>query len=121
MSKPQILLLGEIEQYECLKLLPVLVESCWQEKADTTPLYSAHKEWSSLSSIAEIIEPQSRSREEFIEECKKGAFEKVTAAYRTFQSVAITGLIDEELIAVLPKSLKFIAHNGMPNMVLRGL
>jgi hypothetical protein len=27
--------------------------------------------------------------------------------------VAITGLIDEELIAVLPKSLKFIAHNGM--------
>jgi hypothetical protein len=34
-------------------------------------------------------------------------------AYRTFQSVAITGLIDEELVAHLPKSLKFIAHNGM--------
>jgi intergrase/recombinase len=77
-----------------------------------TPLYSAHEEWSSLSSIADIIEPTSRSREEFLEECKKGTFDKVKAAYRTFQSVAITGLIDEELIDVLPKSLKFIAHNG---------
>ena len=42
-----------------------------------------------------------------------GAFDEVVAAYRTFQSVAITGLIDEELVKILPKSLKFIAHNGM--------
>jgi glyoxylate reductase len=35
------------------------------------------------------------------------------AAYRTFQSVAITGLIDEDLVSILPKSLKFIAHNGI--------
>lgn len=34
-------------------------------------------------------------------------------AYRTFTSVAITGLIDEELVGVLPEGLKFIAHNGM--------
>ena len=74
---------------------------------------SAHIEWSALSSIADIIEPKARSRQEFFEECKSGAFDKVVAAYRTFQSVAITGLIDEELIPYLPKSLKFLAHNGM--------
>ncbi|TAQ88498.1 hypothetical protein B7494_g3190 [Chlorociboria aeruginascens] len=86
MSKPQVLLLGEIEH--------------------------AHKEWSDLSSIADIIEPKARSREEFLEEAKSGAFDKVVAAYRTFLSVAITGLIDEELVETLPKSMKFIAHNG---------
>ncbi len=47
-----------------------------------------------------------------MEECRSGVFDDVVAAYRTFQSVAITGLFDEELVSVLPKSLKFIAHNG---------
>jgi glyoxylate reductase len=75
-------------------------------------IFSAHKEWASISEIADTIEPKARSREEFIEECKSGAFDKVVAAYRTFQSVAITGLVDEELVSILPKSLKFIAHNG---------
>jgi glyoxylate reductase len=60
-----------------------------------------------------MIEPKARSREEFIEECKSGAFDEVLVAYRTFQSVAITGLVDEELVSILPKSLRFIAHNGM--------
>jgi glyoxylate reductase len=87
MTKPKVLLLGEIDH--------------------------AHKEWASISEIADVIEPKSRSREEFIEECKSGAFDKVVAAYRTFQSVAITGLIDEELLSFLPKTLKFIAHTGM--------
>ncbi|KAH6663849.1 D-isomer specific 2-hydroxyacid dehydrogenase [Halenospora varia] len=86
MAKPTVLLLGEIDH--------------------------AHKEWNALSSIAELIEPKARSREEFIQECKSGAFDKVSVAYRTFQSVAITGLIDEELVAILPTGLKFLAHNG---------
>jgi len=80
-------------------------------------LLSAHKEWAALSSIADLIEPKARSREEFIEESRVGAFDKVIAAYRTFASVAITGLIDEELIPILPKSLKFIAHNGMESII----
>ncbi|CAG8957557.1 hypothetical protein HYFRA_00010423 [Hymenoscyphus fraxineus] len=86
MSKPQVLLLGEIDH--------------------------AHKDWSSLAEIADVLEPKARSRDEFIKECQTGVFDGVVASYRTFQSVAITGLIDEELVAVLPKSLKFIAHNG---------
>jgi glyoxylate reductase len=63
--------------------------------------------------IAEVVEPKARSRKEFIQECKAGTFDQVVAAYRTFQSVAITGKIDEELIPILPNTLKFIAHNGM--------
>jgi len=84
-----------------------------QAPTDSSSQHSAHKEWESLSEIAHTIEPKTRSRQEFIEECKSGAFDNVVAAYRTFQSVDITGLIDEELLALLPKSLKFIAHNGM--------
>ncbi|KAG9243205.1 D-isomer specific 2-hydroxyacid dehydrogenase [Calycina marina] len=86
MSKVQVLLLGEIEH--------------------------AHKEWATLSEIAEIIEPKARSREEFIKEAKEGTFDSAIVAFRTFNSVTITGLIDEELVNILPKSLKFIAHNG---------
>lgn len=75
--------------------------------------HSAKKEFESLSEIAELITPKSQNRKDFIEESKTGAFDGVIAAYRTFDSVTITGLIDEELVASLPKSLKFIAHNGM--------
>jgi hypothetical protein len=58
------------------------------------------------------VEPKSTTRADFIEECKSGALDGVVAAYRTFESVKVTGRIDEELVAALPKSLKFIAHNG---------
>lgn len=75
-------------------------------------LYSAKKEWEALSSIGDLIEPKSKNREEFIKECQSGAFDNVVAIYRTFASVAITGLIDEELVAALPKGVKFMAHNG---------
>jgi len=87
MTKPTVLLLGELDH--------------------------AHKQWQdSIASIANVIEPKARSRAEFIEECKSGAFDSVIAAYRTFMSVAITGLIDEELVAALPRNLKFLCHNG---------
>ena len=74
---------------------------------------SAKEEFDALSKIADLVVPGSTSREEFIKECKSGAFDGVVAAYRTFDSVAITGRIDSELVESLPKSLKFIAHNGM--------
>ncbi|QSZ29044.1 hypothetical protein DSL72_003554 [Monilinia vaccinii-corymbosi] len=86
MGKPHILLLGQIDH--------------------------AKEEWNALSNIGELLEPKARSRPEFIEECKSGRFDNVVAISRTFTSVAITGLFDAELISVLPKSLKFIAHNG---------
>lgn len=86
MAKPKVLLLGKIDH--------------------------AHKTWESLSDVAELVEPKSSNRSEFIEECKSGKLDGVVAAYRTFVSVGITGLWDEELINILPKSMKFVAHNG---------
>lgn len=86
MAKPKVLLLGKIDH--------------------------AHQTWDSLSDVAELIEPQSTDRAEFIEECKSGKLDGVVAAYRTFPSVSITGMWDEELVNALPKSLKYCAHNG---------
>lgn len=85
------------------------------------PLDSAKKEFDALSEIADLVAPGSTSREEFIEECKNGAFDGVVAAYRTFDSVTITGRIDSELVESLPKSLKFIAHNGMCFSLVRAI
>jgi glyoxylate reductase len=39
----------------------------------------------------------------------------VLVTYRTFNSISITGLFDQEMIDVLPKSLRFICHNGKIN------
>jgi len=85
-------------------------------RADIVPIliiaYSAHDTWSQIVAIADVLQPQARSRQEFIEECKSGAFDGVLVAYRTFDSCDITGRIDEEVVAVLPQSLSFICHNG---------
>ncbi|KAJ0425193.1 D-isomer specific 2-hydroxyacid dehydrogenase [Aspergillus carlsbadensis] len=72
----------------------------------------AQTSWDSLSSIAELVTPVATNRAEFIEECKSGKLDGVVVAYRTFDSVSITGLVDEELVNVLPKSLQFLAHCG---------
>ncbi|KAF7508722.1 hypothetical protein GJ744_008969 [Endocarpon pusillum] len=85
-ARPKILLLGEIDH--------------------------AHKQWEALSEIGDLIKPQCINRNEFIEECKSGKLDGVVAAYRTLDSVSITGLIDEELVSVLPKNWKYLCHNG---------
>ena len=56
--------------------------------------------------------PKSDNRDNFIAEAKGGALDGVVAIFRTFGSVSITGRIDEELTSALPKSVKFICHNG---------
>ncbi|KAI1851484.1 hypothetical protein JX265_013231 [Neoarthrinium moseri] len=86
MSKPKVLLLGKIEH--------------------------AHSTWASLSTIADIVTPKATTRAAFQEECASGALDGVTVAYRTFDSNDITGKVDDELVAALPRSLRFICHNG---------
>jgi hypothetical protein len=76
------------------------------------PFRSAHESWNSLSSLAELVAPEARSRAAFLAECREGKFEGVVATYRTFASVEITGVFDAELVQLLPESLKFICHNG---------
>lgn len=77
------------------------------------PCPSAHEAYRSLSEIADLILPQAKNRNEFIEECKSGGrLDNVVAVFRTFFSASVTGLWDEELVNALPKSLKFCCHNG---------
>jgi hypothetical protein len=73
---------------------------------------SAHKQWDALGDFAELVEPEAKNREDFIEDALSGEFDGAVVAYRTFASVDITGRFDKELISVLPASLKFICHNG---------
>ncbi|KJK76892.1 Putative 2-hydroxyacid dehydrogenase [Metarhizium anisopliae BRIP 53293] len=85
-SKPKVLLLGEIEH--------------------------AHTAWSQIASIATVLTPKATNRTAFIAECKSGAFDGVSVAFRTFDSFSITGKIDNELCDAFPKTLKFMCHNG---------
>lgn len=81
-------------------------------------IVSAHKTWESLSDLAELITPSATNRADFIQECRSGKFDGVVAAYRTFDSVTITGMIDDELVSALPSSLVYLAHCGTPNRSL---
>lgn len=77
-----------------------------------TPSPSAHETWKHLTTIAEVLTPTSTNRADFLQECRSGAFDNIKAAYRTFSSASITGPWDQELIAALPLTLEFVAHNG---------
>jgi D-3-phosphoglycerate dehydrogenase len=74
--------------------------------------HSAHDAWNAVTQISEVVKPASISREDFLKECRSGKFEGVVAAYRTFHSFGITGLIDKELVDALPNSLKYFASCG---------
>ena len=73
---------------------------------------AARKEYEALSKYADLIEPKANNRADFIKEAKSGALDGTLAIYRTFASASITGRVDEELVGSLPKSVKFICHNG---------
>lgn len=65
-----------------------------------------------MSELGELVEAKAKNREDFIQECKAGELDGVVAAYRTFNSAEVTGLFDEELCSVLPKSWKYLGHCG---------
>lgn len=88
----------------------------------------ARKEWHALSTFVTLQvstvrcsstdkgnkdqEYGSGSRQEFLKKCKYGDFDGVVGIYRSNESTSITGPFDNELVQVLPRSLKYIAHNG---------
>ncbi|KAL8951467.1 MAG: hypothetical protein Q9222_002568 [Ikaeria aurantiellina] len=72
----------------------------------------AQPEWNALSSLAELRQIVDGNRERFLDECKSGVHNGILAISRTFDSVELTGRFDQELIDLLPQSLKFISHNG---------
>lgn len=79
----------------------------------TDLLLSATKDWEALSKIADLIVVTSTNRVDFIKEAKSGVFEGVVAAFRSFTSLGITGVFDEEILSVMPSTFKFLCQNGM--------
>ena len=76
-------------------------------------LSHAQKEWQQCSQVAsKLHEYPDGNREDFISKCKSGEFDGVHALYRSNDSNPLTGDFNAELLDVLPKSLKYVCHNG---------
>lgn len=75
-------------------------------------LTHTNAEWQAWSSKYTLKEFVDGTRERFIENCKRGEYDDVVGLYRSNMSVSDTGPFDQELISVLPTSLKYICHNG---------
>ncbi|KAH8699001.1 putative hydroxyisocaproate dehydrogenase [Talaromyces proteolyticus] len=72
----------------------------------------ARPEWEQLSSILTLKEFPSGTREEFLSNCKAGKYDDVVVIYRSNVSNKYTGPFNSELVSALPKSVKYICHNG---------
>ncbi|KAM0698078.1 hypothetical protein Q7P36_001542 [Cladosporium allicinum] len=72
----------------------------------------ARKEWEALSSLLQLKEYGTGSRQDFISKLKGGEYNDVVAIYRSNDSTKVTGPFDKELVSSLPASLKYITHNG---------
>lgn len=75
-------------------------------------LAHTNQEWESLASKYSLKEFRKGTREQFLSNCKNGEYQDVVALYRSNASTSETGPFNEELVSLLPKSLKFICHNG---------
>ncbi|KIW18954.1 hypothetical protein PV08_03243 [Exophiala spinifera] len=86
MSKPTVLLIGDLTH--------------------------ANTEWKAYGSKYNLKEFRKGTREQFLSKCKAGEYNDVVALYRSNTSTSETGPFNEELVSLLPSSLKFICHNG---------
>jgi glyoxylate reductase len=75
-------------------------------------LTHSNKEWSDLSSKYTLKEFRKGTRDQFLTNCKNGEYKDIVGLYRSNASVSETGNFDKDLLSQLPKSLKYIAHNG---------
>lgn len=112
--KPKVIHLGTIDQcvpsfFLCAIDIQFTILTIFE--------HSAQAAWSALGEIAELVESSATNRAEFIQECKDGKLDGVVAIYRTIGSVTLTGLVDDELLNVLPSSLRYIAHCGESRLV----
>lgn len=86
MSKPTVLLLGGLAH--------------------------CNKEWSDYGSKYQLKEFREGTRDQFLSNLKNGEYNDVVGLYRSNTSTSETGPFDRELLSHLPRSLKYIAHNG---------
>lgn len=75
-------------------------------------LTHTNEEWKALGSKYTLKEFRKGTREQFLANCKNGEYNDVVALYRSNQSTSETGPFNQELVAALPASLKYICHNG---------
>lgn len=76
-------------------------------------LAHARKEWEEIAhTTSKLHEYPKGDRADFMRRCRDGEFDGVFALYRSNDSNPLTGDFDEELLEALPKSLKFVCHNG---------
>ncbi|OBZ69685.1 putative 2-hydroxyacid dehydrogenase UNK4.10 [Grifola frondosa] len=82
--------------------------------SDAGDLVWAHDECAELfSGLAEVVRMDSPDRADFIAGLQPGGkYEGIVGMYRHNISADQIGVFDEELIAALPASIKWIAHNG---------
>ena len=92
---------------------------CCPTRNDLHRSSAAREAYEDLSCLATLIKPSATNRTEFLQECRRGAFDGVKAIYRTFESVGVTGTIDGELAEALGKEgvgVGFLCHNGALNL-----
>ncbi|KAI1361146.1 D-isomer specific 2-hydroxyacid dehydrogenase [Xylaria arbuscula] len=70
------------------------------------------EEWEALGSKYNLLEFASGTRDEFLANCRNGVYDSVVGCYRSNGSTRYTGRFDAELVDALPKSWKYVAHNG---------
>jgi len=70
------------------------------------------KEWQSYASKYNLKEYEKGTRKDFLQKLRDGEYNDVVGLYRSNNSVSETGPFDKELISLLPKSLKYVCHNG---------
>lgn len=76
-------------------------------------LAHASKEWQDVSQVAsKLLEYPEGDRATFLKKCKDGEFDGVYALYRSNDSNPLTGDFNAELLDALPKSIKYVCHNG---------
>ncbi|KAL3420568.1 D-isomer specific 2-hydroxyacid dehydrogenase [Phlyctema vagabunda] len=72
----------------------------------------AMKEWEACSSFVSLKKFDGTTREEFFKKCSDGSYDDVVAIYRSNDSTSLTGPFNADLVSKLPKSMKYICHNG---------
>ncbi|ANB15905.1 Gor1p [Sugiyamaella lignohabitans] len=84
-SKPKLLILGKLSHIQ--------------------------KEWNDFAQKYEVVEFISKSRDEFITDCK-GKYDGLVGIYSFVTGQHVIGGMDEEIAKALPSTLKFVCHSG---------
>ncbi|GFZ48905.1 Glyoxylate reductase 1 [Saitozyma sp. JCM 24511] len=66
---------------------------------------------SKLGAVAQVLELESTTRDEFFKDCK-GKYQGVVGIYHHNDSSAAVGTFNKEFINALPSSVRYIVHNG---------